>query len=169
MHIGEWRREFRRGICARIQRAGAAPAATAFRSALDGPERRGHYSPAFNEAFMSIGTRIAAWLFGEFVGQDPYGNRYYRMRGGKRAQRERRWVIYAGEAEASKVPQAWHAWLHHTVASPPTEQDQKPYSWIAPHMPNMTGTPGAYRPPGHVLAQNKRPRATGDYEPWRPS
>jgi NADH:ubiquinone oxidoreductase subunit len=33
----------------------------------------------------------------------------------------------------------------------------------------MTGTPLAYRPPGSLLAEGKRPKATGDYEPWRPS
>ena len=118
---------------------------------------------------MSIGTLITTWLLGEFVGKDSFGNRYYRMRAGKRAQRERRWVLYKGAAEASKVPPAWHAWLHHTIDAPPTETDQKPYPWIAPYVPNMTGTPGAYRPPGHVLAENKRPSSTSDYEPWRPS
>lgn len=117
---------------------------------------------------MSIGTIITIWLFGELVGSDAFGNRYYRLRG-KRAGRDRRWVIYAGAAEASKVPAAWHAWLHHTTAEPPKESDLAPYPWIAPHVPNLTGTADAYRPPGHVLAGARRPRGTGDYEPWRPS
>jgi NADH:ubiquinone oxidoreductase subunit len=118
---------------------------------------------------MNIGTRIATWLFGELIGTDGSGNRYYRMRGGKRAGRERRWVLYAGEAEASKVPPGWHAWLHHSQAEPPQERDLKPYPWIAPHVPNPTGTAAADRPPGPGLAADQPPRGPGAYEPWRPS
>jgi NADH:ubiquinone oxidoreductase subunit len=32
----------------------------------------------------------------------------------------------------------------------------------------MTGTPGAYRPPGSTLASGRRPKATGDYKAWSP-
>ena len=56
------------------------------------------------------------WLRGELVGADSYGNRYYRerngrplRRGGGRFSREKRWVIYYGEPEGSKVPPEWHA------------------------------------------------------------
>lgn len=118
---------------------------------------------------MTIADRIYTWLRGAFVGQDRFGNRYYRLRSGVRAGRARRWVIYAGDAEATKVPPAWHAWLHHTIDQPPTDADLTPYPWVAEHVPNMTGTSGAYLPSGHVLAGGKRARGTGDYEPWRPS
>ena len=118
---------------------------------------------------MNIGTLITTWIFGELVGTDGSGNRYYRMRAGKRAGRERRWVLYSGAPEASKVPPGWHAWLHHSQAEPPEERDLKPYPWVAPHAANPTGTDAAYRPPGHVLTARKRAHGTGDYEPWRPS
>ncbi|MDP3401720.1 MAG: NADH:ubiquinone oxidoreductase subunit NDUFA12, partial [Brevundimonas sp.] len=36
------------------------------------------------------------------------------------------------------------------------------------HMPNMSGTPMAWRPPGSVLTEGQRPAATGDYEAWKP-
>jgi NADH:ubiquinone oxidoreductase subunit len=36
------------------------------------------------------------------------------------------------------------------------------------HVPNLTGTDRAYRPPGHTLQGGRRDRATGDYEPWTP-
>ena len=32
----------------------------------------------------------------------------------------------------------------------------------------MTGTPEAYRPSGSILGSAERPKATGDYKPWRP-
>jgi NADH:ubiquinone oxidoreductase subunit len=130
---------------------------------------------------MTIGTRLFTWLRGEQVGSDAFGNRYYRERrrpparaleAGKRRvslAHEKRWVLYAGEAEGSKVPPMWHAWLHHTIQDLPTGEAVQGYAWQKPHVPNMTGTPLAYRPPGSLLAEGKRPKATGDYEPWRPS
>ncbi|HYC15373.1 MAG TPA: NADH:ubiquinone oxidoreductase subunit NDUFA12 [Stellaceae bacterium] len=124
---------------------------------------------------MSIGTRLFTWLRGELVGTDQFGNRYFRekpgrklRRGGGFDSRERRWVLYKGEAEASKVPPEWHGWLHHTVNDVPTDAGKPKYPWQKQHLPNLTGTPLAYRPPGSVLKGGHRARTTGDYEPWRP-
>jgi NADH:ubiquinone oxidoreductase subunit len=120
---------------------------------------------------QTFGTQFWTWLYGEFVGQDEFGNRYFRTRGGKIDRTllmERRWVIYAGEAEPSTVPPAWHGWLHHTVDVPPTDERYQPRAWQKPHRPNLTGTPAAHRPSGSTLAQGRRPKATGDYKPWRP-
>ncbi len=67
------------------------------------------------------------------------------------------------------MPPSWHGWLHHTVDTPPTEESYKPHDWQKPHRPNLTGTPGAYRPPGSTLALGRRPKATGDYKAWAPA
>jgi NADH:ubiquinone oxidoreductase subunit len=117
---------------------------------------------------MTLGTRLFTWLCGELVGTDSTGNRYYREKRPRAGRRERRWVIYQGEVEASKVPADWHGWLHHRtdVLPPPGGKPKRP--WQKEHQPNLTGTPQAYRPPGHVLRGGRRDRATGDYEPWRP-
>jgi NADH:ubiquinone oxidoreductase subunit len=77
-------------------------------------------------------------------------------------------VIYPGYAEPSTVPPSWHGWLHHTVDVPPTQESYTPREWQKPHRANLTGTPGAYRPPGSTLAQGRRPSATGDYDAWAP-
>jgi len=119
----------------------------------------------------TFGTQLWTWRFGELVGTDEQGNRYYRTRGGKidpTLHFERRWVIYNGLAEASRIPPAWHGWMHHTVDLPPTEESYTPREWEKPHVPNMTGTPAAYRPSGSTLASGRRPQATGDYQPWTP-
>ena len=103
------------------------------------------------------------------VGRDTYGNTYYHAKARKGYKHERRWVIYKGVAEASKVPPEWHGWLHHqtdAVPSDNTNSFRRP--WQKPHQPNMTGTTGAYRPPGHLLEGGKRDKATGDYEAWKP-
>lgn len=119
----------------------------------------------------SIGTRIFTMLKGHFVGKDEYGNRYYRGRGGAvhrdSLRHERRWVIYADQIEASCVPPEWHAWLHHTTDETPPET-LKRRAWEKPHRPNLTGTPEAYRPPGHTLQGGHRAASGGDYEPWTP-
>jgi NADH:ubiquinone oxidoreductase subunit len=120
---------------------------------------------------QTFGTQLWTWLYGEQVGQDEFGNHYFRTRGGKvdpTLLMERRWVIYAGEAEASSVPPSWHGWLHHTVDVPPTEERYQARPWQKPHRPNLTGTPAAHRPTGSTLSQGRRPKATGDYKPWIP-
>ena len=113
-----------------------------------------------------MGTSLFTALRGRLVGTDPYGNRYFVERGGNNAPR--RWVLYNGEVEASKIPPEWHAWLHHTVDEIPTG-NRKGYSWEKPHLPNLTGTSAAYKPPRSLAAKGERPRVTGDYEPWQPS
>ena len=122
---------------------------------------------------MTWGTRLYTLLFGEQVGSDHFGNRYFRMKRGAHVhndslRKERRWVIYEGETEASRVPPEWHAWLHHTLDEPLAEGDPDRRPWQQDHVQNLTGTDQAYRPPGHTLRGGKRASGTGDYEPWTP-
>jgi NADH:ubiquinone oxidoreductase subunit len=120
---------------------------------------------------QTFGTQLSTRLYGESVGEDEFGNRYYRTRGGKIDPAlgiERRWVIYNGVAEPSTVPPSWFGWLHHTVDISPTDEKVNPRPWEKPHRPNLTGTAGAYRPTGSTLAEGRRPKATGDYTPWSP-
>ncbi len=115
------------------------------------------------------GTRWTLWRQARLVGEDEYGNRYYEQRRGVGPLGvPRRWVTYTDLAEPSKVPAAWHGWLHHTIDTPPTEQAQMVRPWQQPHQMNLTGTPQAYRPAGSILSGAERPPATGDYKPWRP-
>lgn len=115
-----------------------------------------------------IGTRLFTAFSGVEVGCDSFGNRYYRERCAPKGSRARRWVIYRGEPEASKVPPEWHAWLHHMADEPIPENSPFRQPWQKPHQQNQTGTLAAYRPPGHVLQGGKRPKATGDYQAWNP-
>ena len=55
---------------------------------------------------QTFGTQVWTALYGEFVGEDEFGNRYYRTKGGKIDPTlgfERRWVIYNDYAEASQI------------------------------------------------------------------
>jgi NADH:ubiquinone oxidoreductase subunit len=111
----------------------------------------------------TLGTLWTTWLTGAPVGTDQYGNRYYQSKQGNR-----RWVIYNGLVEATRVPADWHGWLHHTFADPPSTAPFKTMVWEKEHRPNLTGTAGAYRPEGSLLASGVRPPATGDYQAWKP-
>lgn len=109
---------------------------------------------------QTLNTRFHTWRHGNRVGEDALGNTYYQSANG------RRWVIYAGEAEASTVPPEWHGWLHHTFELPPTEAPLPRRAWELPAQPNLTGTPGAYRPDGSLV--NALPLPRRDYDAWKP-
>jgi NADH:ubiquinone oxidoreductase subunit len=119
---------------------------------------------------QTFGTQLTIWRVGVFVGEDEFGNRYYRSRFAKDPAlgHERRWVVYHGQAEASAIPPGWWGWMHHRTAEPPTASAYQPRAWQQPHQPNATGTAAAYRPPGSTLNAGRRPKATGDYQAWTP-
>lgn len=115
-----------------------------------------------------IGTQLYTRFKGKFVGEDRFGNKYYTEKAPLPGRRAKRWVIYNGVDEASKVPAEWHAWLHYTIDEPLSEKAEDRYDWQREHQPNLTGTKHAYRPRGHDLSGGVRAKATGDYEAWRP-
>lgn len=114
---------------------------------------------------MIIGTLLFTWFRGKPVGTDSFGNRYFRASPRFPGGRERRWVLYKGSPEGSKVPPEWHSWLHHTTAAP---LDRAAHSWVQEHLPNLSGTPNSSLPPGHDARGGKRERTRGDYEAWQP-
>lgn len=122
----------------------------------------------------NIGTLLFTAFFGKKVGEDPYGNKYYRssVSRGKhvgRPGKERRWVIYNGKAEASKIPPQWHCWMHYSTDEIPANlQSLKKYNWEKEPLPNLTGTDYSYLPSGHKESIGKRDKATGDYVAWKP-
>ena len=67
---------------------------------------------------MSLSTWLYTQFFGTLVGMDEFGNNYYCSKRKTGGNRERRWVLFKGEPEASTVPPEWHAWLHHTIDRP---------------------------------------------------
>lgn len=110
---------------------------------------------------QTLGTQVYTARKGQKVGEDAQGNVYYQTRDGKR-----RWVIYNGESEASRVSPEWHGWLHHTWDEPPTKQPVRHKAWEKPHEPNLTGSVMAYAPPGSI--RKGAPAERRDYEAWAP-
>lgn len=115
----------------------------------------------------TIGTALFTALNGKKVGEDHLGNVYYE--GGVDPNGlTRRWVMYNGSNDASRVPAEWHGWLHHSFDGPPESNLPPPRIWEADFTPNLTGTTSAYRPSGALEAGGQRQMATGDYEAWTP-
>lgn len=111
----------------------------------------------------TIGTLLYSWRKGEQVGEDAVGNRYFRSRDGAR-----RWVIYNGSNDASRVAPEWHGWLHGTYDELPDRVLPPVRGFETDPTPNLTGTTLAYRPAGAPERGGQRAAATGDYEAWRP-
>ena len=114
------------------------------------------------------GTRLWAATQGVLVGEDEFGNRYYRSKKptGPHGM-ERRMVMYAGGyAEPTTIPPGWYGWMHYRTNDVPGEY--LAHEWEKPHQPNHTGSALAYHPDGSLLSKGERPRVTGDYDAWSP-
>lgn len=110
---------------------------------------------------QTLGTQFETWRKGVRVGEDEFGNTYYESRDGKR-----RWVIFNGEVEGSRVAAEWHGWLHHTWDEAPSKTPLPRKDWEKPHIPNLTGTVDAYAPAGSI--RKAQPADRSDYEAWSP-
>lgn len=109
----------------------------------------------------TLNTQFWSWRKGVKVGEDEQGNVYFRTR-----DDSRRWVMFNGECEASRVSPDWHGWLHHTFDEPPTEKPLEHKPWERPHEENLTGTALAYAPAGSI--RRGAPAKRSDYEAWSP-
>ena len=114
----------------------------------------------FKELFIwwnrqTLGTRIQTYLFGKLVGEDQFGNKYYINKKGKR------WVIYNGEVDASKIPNEWYSWIHFMKNRIENTHELKKYKWQKEHQSNQTGTKHAYHPSKNTNANKKK------YTSWK--
>jgi NADH:ubiquinone oxidoreductase subunit len=106
-------------------------------------------------------TQLLTWITGRYVGTDEFENKYYESkRSADFFGRKRRWVIFTGRTEPTKVPGQWHGWLHHIRDTP---ADQLRLHWQKTHLPNLSGTKFSYfpQPDNRFLAPS--------YEQWKPN
>ena len=117
---------------------------------------------------MSLGTKLYTFFYGNLVGQDDFKNKYYCNSKDCNDLEKKRWVIFNGEVEASKIPPHWHAWLHKSIEAPPLNYTHK-YSWQKEHSANMTGTEEAYYPDSYPLSKSYKKNAIkSEYDSWKP-
>lgn len=96
------------------------------------------------------------------VGDDEFGNQYFENKKGKR------FIIYKGIAEPSKIPAHWHGWMHYSTNQVPVNSKTNHYSWQKIHLPNLTGTKNSYAPKGHLAQGGAREKVSSDYQAWNP-
>ena len=104
---------------------------------------------------QTFGTFLLTIFFGKLVGKDQYGNKYYR------SKKDKRWVIYAKDIEASKITNDWFLWMHHTVDEIPNLKNKK-YLWEKTHSENLTGSSKSYKPSKIQKKDNLK-----KYETWK--
>ena len=112
----------------------------------------------------TVGTSLVTRMRGEEVGRDEAGNVYYQHK----KNPARRWVIYEGSNDGSRVPPGWSAWLRGTISEVPAQGLPERRSFETKPEANLTGTMAAFRPDGALGSGKVRPAATGDYLPWTP-
>lgn len=110
---------------------------------------------------QTLNTQFFTWRKGVKMGEDDQGNIYYRN-----ADDSKRWVIFNGDMEASRVNPDWHGWLHRTWNETPTDKPLVHKDWEKPHVENLTGTMLAYAPAGSIRKDS--PKVRSDYEAWTP-
>jgi NADH:ubiquinone oxidoreductase subunit len=113
----------------------------------------------------TFGTAMGTIFGGARVGEDALGNIFYEAKKAENG-RKRRWVIYKGANDPSRISPEWYGWLHHQIDVLPDNLPRR--TWQIEPTPNLTGTNQAYRPSGALEAGGVRARATGDYEAWSP-
>lgn len=120
---------------------------------------------------QTLGTMLHTFRRGQLVGADDQGNKYYVDKKGQSINgKTRRWVIYNGDVEASRVPAEWHGWLHYTVDETPLEVASDRKKWQKPHQINQTGLKAADKPDSSLLDGNSTQQAdSSTYEAWHPS
>ncbi len=117
---------------------------------------------------MNLKTKIFTLIYGKKVGEDQYGNKYYKAQprtkwwqfrrpAPTKWGRERRWVAYNKKfmkngIEASAVPAEWNIWLHY-ISDEPLDISKK-HEWEKEFIANPTGTKEAIFPKAYVSSQN---------------
>jgi NADH:ubiquinone oxidoreductase subunit len=117
---------------------------------------------------MSYFDKLYIKSTSSLVGTDKFGNSYYEStKDQDYLGNKKRYVIYQGLEESTKVPAMWHAWLHYLSKEIPADSSAN-FDWQQEHMPNLTGTEYAYFPDGHDKSKGVKPKVSSDYTPWRP-
>lgn len=106
---------------------------------------------------QTVGTFLFTLFSGRVVGIDQFGNKYYRNKSDSK-----RWVIYNGDIESSRIPPEWHVWIHKTSNLTPDQIKFVDHEWIKEHQENYTGSKLAYTP-----SKNKKSNKDS-YKKWSP-
>ena len=104
---------------------------------------------------QTFGTFLQTLVYGNMVGKDHYGNKYYQNK------KNERWVVYSKNIEATQITSEWYLWMHHTIDKIPDGRDKK-FSWQKKHLENQTGSINSYKP-----VKIRKDEIKKKYETWK--
>ncbi len=103
------------------------------------------------------------------VGTDEFGNCYFEKKSVSQNGKKKRFVIYKGMVEASKIPSNWHSWIHYTSDKAPININTNRSPWQKTHLPNLTGTINKYSPIKNNIENDTKLSKNSNYESWIPN
>ena len=113
---------------------------------------------------MSLVNSLWVKFFCKQVGVDQFGNTYYLGSRKNYLGKAKRYVLYNGIDDGSKIPAIWHSWLHYLSNDLPNKNLQEKYDWQIDHIQNLTGSKMAYDP-----SLNNTAKKLESYSKWMPN
>jgi NADH:ubiquinone oxidoreductase subunit len=79
---------------------------------------------------MCLKTLLYTKFFGQLVGIDKFGNKYYQSKHLRWFNKNNRWVLYNKDNKLiANIDTIWYKWLHYMIDHIPIKIE-KTYSWI---------------------------------------
>lgn len=100
---------------------------------------------------MKILVKIYLKLFATKVGEDEYGNQFFELKRTDYLGRKKRYCLYKGYVEASKISPEWHPFMHYQIAAKDVKTTYKQYKWQKPAIPDTTLSNYKFLPKNHML------------------
>jgi NADH:ubiquinone oxidoreductase subunit len=104
---------------------------------------------------MDILSKLFIRIFNQYEGEDAFGNKYY-----ANPKKGKRFVVYNGMPEPSKISGAWYSWLHYVSDDKPRGDELK-HDWQKYNTPNVSGTIHKYQ------YTETKPKDS-KYQSWQP-
>ncbi|MDA0939074.1 MAG: NADH-ubiquinone oxidoreductase subunit NDUFA12 family protein, partial [Proteobacteria bacterium] len=89
---------------------------------------------------VSFFNKLLIKFCSKFAGTDQFGNKYYEVNIFRNFNLKKRFVLYKGSSEASKIPPSWFLWIHYQTSKIPCNTELHSKNWKKSHIPNFTGT-----------------------------
>jgi len=125
---------------------------------------------------MKFLLRIYLFFCGTKIGIDQYGNQYFEVKRTDSFGRKKRFCLYNGTPEASKISPEWHLFMHYQIEAKDVKTNYKQHKWQKPFVPDITLSDAKYLPKNHPLFNSKKNlfHSSGAKNPfktkiWKPS
>lgn len=105
---------------------------------------------------MKFLVRIYLNFAGTKVGVDDYGNKYFELKRTDSFGRKKRYCLYNGKPEASKISPEWFPFMHYQIEASDVIKNRKQYKWQRNALPDLTLSEIKYLPKNHPLFDEER-------------